>query len=204
MKVVSVNIGERRKIQWRSKSVETGIFKYPVDKIALGVHDVDTDQVVDRKYHGGADKACYLFSADVYDFWKAKYPKLDWDWGMFGENITVSGLDESQMMIGAQYRIGEAVVEVSEPRQPCFKLGIRFGTQKILKEYIAQEHSGVYIRVLKPGIVKSEDELTLLKEGENLSVQDVFRLIYKKSKDMTLLENAKNSAKLAISSKNSI
>lgn len=197
MKVVSVNTGERKMIKWRSRNIETGIFKLPVDQIHLGTTDVENDQVVDRKYHGGIDKACYLFSADDYGFWKEKYPSLEWDWGMFGENITISGLDESDIFIGSTYQIGTAVIEVSQPREPCFKLGIRFGTQKVLKDFIAAEQSGVYVRVLKEGIVKPGDEMTLLEKGSDISVKDIFQLIYKNHQSPELVKEALKLNKLA-------
>ncbi|WP_258103220.1 MOSC domain-containing protein [Marinoscillum sp. MHG1-6] len=180
MKVVSVNRGERKKVQWRFRIVETGIFKHPVDEIHLGATDVEQDHVVDRRYHGGIDKACYLYSADPYPTWKKRYPKLNWDWGMFGENVTVEGLQEREVFIGSRYRLGTALVEVSEPRQPCFKFGIRMGTQKALKEFISLGHSGVYVRVIEPGIVKPGDEMILEVKGSEFSISDVFQLLYKR------------------------
>ncbi|MFY0598198.1 MAG: MOSC domain-containing protein [Cyclobacteriaceae bacterium] len=197
MKVISVNIGERRKVEWRQQIVETGIFKSPVDKINLGIHDVENDHVVDRRFHGGVDKACYLFSADTYDFWKSKYSDLDWQWGMFGENVTVEGLDESDIFIGSTYSLGSAVVEVSEPRQPCFKLGIRFATQAVLKDFISKESSGVYVRMLKSGEVKPGDEFRLIEKGSDISIKDVFQLLYKRHKNPDLREEAIALEKLA-------
>ncbi|MEQ8581714.1 MAG: MOSC domain-containing protein [Marinoscillum sp.] len=198
MQVVSVNLGEKRTIRWKRKEVETGIFKYPVnDPITLGYEDVENDHVVDRKYHGGIDKACYLFSADVYPSWKSRYPQLSWDWGMFGENVTVRDLDESRVHIGSTYRIGTALVEVSEPRQPCFKLGIRFGTQKVLKDFIAAGHSGVYVRVLTPGVVKAGDQMTLIEKGSDLSILDIFQLIYQQHKNPELIHKALQLKNLA-------
>ncbi|MFT6867086.1 MAG: MOSC domain-containing protein YiiM [Cyclobacteriaceae bacterium] len=204
MKVVSVNIGERKKIRWRLRTIETGIFKSPVDQIILDSTDVVNDHVVDRKYHGGIDKACYLFSADVYDYWKAKYPDLVWDWGMFGENVTVAGLNESEIFIGSTYAIGSAIIEVSEPRQPCFKLGIRFGTQKVLKDFIAAAHSGVYVRVLQSGEVKSGDEMVLLEKGSDVSILDIFQLLYNKHQSQDLLLKATQLNKLAESTRISL
>ena len=94
MKVVSVNIGERKGVKYRGKTVQTGVFKKPVTHpIILGKFDVEGDAVIDRRYHGGEFKACYLYSADHYEFWKNKYPDLEWEYGMFGENITVEGLN---------------------------------------------------------------------------------------------------------------
>ncbi|REE01494.1 MOSC domain-containing protein [Marinoscillum furvescens] len=202
MEVIATNVGERQTVAWKGKSVETGIFKKPVSAgVTLETTDVRGDAVVDRKYHGGVDKACYLYSADTYTFWKEKYPSLDWDWGMFGENLTVEGLDEHQVCIGDVYQLGEAEVEVSEPRQPCFKLGIRFGTQQVLKDFIAYGHSGVYVRVIKEGKVHAGDKMTLVRKGSDVSIWDVFQMIYKKEQDQQKIERAVALPKLAESTR---
>ena len=163
MKVISTNISAPKTVIWKGKEEQTGIFKKPVSEIFLGKEEVDDDAVVDRRYHGGVDKACYLFTADIYAEWKRMFPDADWSLGMFGENLTVAGLDEREIYIGDQYQIGEALVEVSEPREPCYKLGIRFGTQSVLKPFLNQLHCGVYVRVLRPGKVETGDELVLVK-----------------------------------------
>lgn len=202
MEVIATNLGDRRTVTWKGKSVETGIFKEPVSEgILLEAKDVYGDAVVDRKHHGGVDKACYLYSADTYEFWKEKYPSLSWDWGMFGENLTVKGLDERQVCIGDVYQIGEAEVEVSEPRQPCFKLGIRFETQQVLKDFIAYGHSGVYVRVLKSGKVWTGDQVVLLRKGSEVSIWDVFRMVYQKESDLSSVAAAAELPKLAESTR---
>lgn len=180
MKVVSLNIGQPTEVFWRGQSVHTGIYKYPVEgPITLEKEDVDGDAVVDRRFHGGIDKACYLFSADFYDYWKTKYPDLEWQWGMFGENITVEGLNEDTLCIGDILQIGTAVVQVSQPRQPCFKLGIRFNNQQILKDFIAFAYPGIYLRVLEPGDVTNGDSLKIIeRDPAGLSIREVFRMIY--------------------------
>lgn len=185
MRVISCNKGDRKQVKWRGKTIETGIFKFPVeDSIHLGFEDVEGDQVVDRKYHGGTDKACYCYSADHYPFWKEKYSDLDWDYGMFGENLTVEGLNEHELFLGDQYQIGEAIVAISEPRQPCFKLGIRFGTQAILKPFVSSSFCGTYLRVVKQGEVKAGDEFKLhTSHPEKLSIAENYRLIYSNDKE---------------------
>ncbi len=178
MKVLSTNIADPVIIEWRGQSVKTGIYKYPViTSIYLGAEDVENDHVIDRRYHGGTEKACYLYSADHYPFWQNKYPDLDWKHGMFGENLTVSGLDESVIRIGDSYRIGDAIVQVSQPRQPCFKLGIRFNDQDIVDDFWKTPYPGMYVRVLQPGAVKNGDELILIEQNpDSISIAEVFSL----------------------------
>ena len=131
MKVVSTNIGLSRTVIWNKEEITTGIFKNPVDEpIFLGEENVVDDTVIDRKYHGGVDKACYIFSSDVYPAWQARHPYLEWSYGMFGENLTVQGFKEDEVRIGDVYQIGSAKVQVSEPRQPCYKLNIRFNSKR--------------------------------------------------------------------------
>ncbi len=192
MKVIATNIGKPTTILWNGREELTGIYKYPTqDAIVLGDTDVYNDAVIDRKHHGGANKACYLFSADQYPYWKAKYPNLEWDWGMFGENLTVEGLDETKIYIGDIYRIGSALVQVSQPREPCYKLGIRFGSQEILKQYIDHGRPGTYVRVLESGEITENTPLILVEKSENqLTVQQFFNLLYAKQKDLTLVKLA--------------
>ena len=182
MKVVSVNRGEARLVKWRGKDVKTGIYKYPVEEaIYLGSEDVEDDAVVDRKHHGGVDMAVYAYSSNHYAFWKEKFPDSDWSLGMFGENLTIEGLDESKMHIGSVYQVGEAQIQVCQPRQPCFKLGIRFGTQKILKPYINSPYSGVYFRVIKSGLVNAGDELNIISDqSKSPTISTVFQFMYHK------------------------
>jgi MOSC domain-containing protein YiiM len=168
MKVISVNIGERKVLNYKGKIVETGIFKFPVNHpIFLGKEDVENDAVIDRKYHGGIDKAVYGYSQNHYTFWKELYPNLDWNYGMLGENLTISNLEETQIFVGNTYKLGEALLEVTKPREPCYKLGIRFGTQEILKQFWNSSKSGIYFKVLQTGKVNVGDELILIKNNEN-------------------------------------
>lgn len=192
MEVVSVNIGEKKAIQWRGKTTYTGIFKYPVNQaIHLGKTDVEKDHVIDRRYHGGIDKACYIFSADHYHHWQKLFPKLEWQYGMFGENISIKGLDENSLYIGDIYRLGETTVQVSQPRQPCFKLGIRFGTQTVIKKFIAQKQPGIYVRVLDEGKVNVGDSFELIERMHNsISIGEVWDLLYAPNPDPELLKFA--------------
>ncbi|UTW61705.1 MOSC domain-containing protein [bacterium SCSIO 12741] len=203
MKVISTNIGQRKTVIWQGQEVETGIFKDPVNHpLTLEATDVKGDHVIDRRYHGGVDKACYLYSVDHYAFWKEKYPDLDWSYGMFGENLSLSDCDERQVFIGDTYQAGSAVIQVSQPRQPCFKLGVRFGDQGVLKEFINQSYSGIYVRVLKPGEVSTGDELQLIERAENsVTVADVFRMLYHGAQDSETLEKVLANSWLSATNK---
>ena len=185
MNIISTNLSKAREVIWRGKTVKTGIYKEPVETpISLGSEDVEGDSVIDRKYHGGVDQACYLYSADHYSSWIETYPELNLPFGMFGENLTVEGLDESELIIGSVYKLGTAKVQVSAPRQPCFKLGIKFNDQGVLKEMINNGLCGAYVRVLGIGQVKKGDTLELMEPVENgVTIQEAFRAIYDESID---------------------
>ena len=190
VKVIATNIGKPTSIEWNGKQEFTGIFKYPVEHpLYLESETVTHDTIANRKVHGGIYKACYLFSADQYPFWRAKYPELNWNWGMFGENLTVEGLDESHMRIGNLYKLGEAVVQITQPREPCYKLGIRFDNQQILKQFIDHAYPGTYVRVVKEGAVTTGNVLELIEESANpLTVKQFYELLFAKEKDLQHLQ----------------
>ena len=176
MKVVSVNIGEKRILSYKGRDVETGIFKFPVNhSIYLGEEDVENDTVIDRKYHGGIDQAVYAYSENHYAYWKELYPNLNWHYGMFGENLTISNLEETEIQVGNIYKLGEVLLEVTKPREPCIKLGLVFGTQNILKQFWNSTKSGIYFKVLQTGKVTMNDDLILAEKSENtLTIAEVY------------------------------
>lgn len=196
----ATNLGTPTTIVWNGKTQETGIYKKPFKGyIELQEELVKNDTISNREVHGGIDKACYLFSSDHYSYWRKKYPDLDWNWGMFGENLTVDGLNEDEICIGDVFSLGSTVVQVSQPREPCFKLGIRFGSQQILKEFISYGYPGTYVRVLSEGRVSAGDSLILIKASENkLSVKQFFELLYAKKKDPKIVQLAINNAALPL------
>ena len=168
MKLLSTNIGEHKIVTWKNKAVETGIYKSATNApIFLGEEDVDGDAVVDRRYHGGIDQAVYGYSFKHYQYFQKLYPDLEFEYGMFGENLTFDDLNEEKITVGSTYGIGECVLEVTKPRQPCSKLGIKFGTQKIVKQFWNTSFSGIYFKVLKTGFVKAGDTLALIQKQKN-------------------------------------
>ncbi|MDQ1771514.1 MOSC domain-containing protein [Labilibaculum sp. A4] len=203
MKVVSTNIGKSVEINYHGQIEKTGIYKYAVDQaIFLGKEDVVKDAVIDRRYHGGADKACYWYSEKHYAFWKDKFPNLDWNYGMFGENLTISDLDEGDIKIGDVFQIGNARVQVTQPRQPCYKLNYRFDCNSMVRQFIDAGFPGIYIRVIEEGEVRKGDELILLeRREESLSIREVYNLLYESSKDQLKLEKALSDPALAASCK---
>jgi len=179
MQIKSTNIGDPKTIKWNGKVIKTGIFKYAVNEpIYLDSDDVLNDHVIDRRYHGGVDKACYIYSTDHYKYWQKLYPELEMSWGMFGENLSVKGLHETEVNIGDIYKIGKAVVQATQPRQPCFKLEFRFHDKEIVQQFIDSGFSGVYVRVLEKGIVNVGDSMKLIEKKDSLSIQKVYEFIY--------------------------
>jgi MOSC domain-containing protein YiiM len=205
MIITSVNIGQAKEVIWNGEPIETGIFKSPVQKIELERTDVKNDHVIDRRYHGGIDKACYIYSEDHYKYWENLYPNLDYTPGMFGENMTVKGLDESKIMIGDIYRIGGATIQVTQPRQPCFKLGLVFNTQKILKDFINSNFPGIYLKVLEGSIVAKNDSMDLIERQHNtMSVKEIYRLLYDKEPNQDDIQFALSINTLADTCKQSL
>ncbi|MEN8125200.1 MAG: MOSC domain-containing protein [Bacteroidota bacterium] len=176
MKLISVNIGEKKTVQYKNKTYSTGIFKYPLkDSIFLGLEDVENDYVIDRRYHGGIEKAVYAYGENHYEFWKDLYPNLDFHYGMFGENLTVSNLWEEKIFVGNVYQLGETIIEVTKPREPCAKLGIVFNNPKVIKQFWNSTKSGVYFKVLQTGKVTKNDAFVLLEKAKNApSIADVY------------------------------
>lgn len=179
MKVISTNIGETKTVSWKGKDVKSGIFKYPVSQsIFLGNTDVENDNVIDRRYHGGKDKACYLYASDHYSYWQEMYPGLDMPWGMFGENLTIEGCFESEINIGDVFKLGETIVQATQPRQPCFKLEFRFHDKDIVRKFVEADFPGVYVRILQVGNVKTGDNMELIERQDSVSIAEVYKMLY--------------------------
>jgi MOSC domain-containing protein YiiM len=192
VEIVSTNTGHPVTITWENEDRITGIYKTPQPQgIFLGPDGVVGDTIGNPKTHGGALKAAYLFSEDAYSYWKPRYPALNWELGMFGENLTVRGLDETQLYIGSVYRIGEAVVRITTPREPCYKLGLRFEDQSIIDAFIKHGRPGTYVCVVEAGFVRTGDKMEVLEVFEDsLSISEFYNLLYSLEKDKALVQNA--------------
>ena len=166
MKVVSTNIGEPRPVMWQGAEVLTGIYKDPVKSITIRKFSVEQDTVSDLQVHGGERKAVYGYPSEHYEFWQNEFPSMKMPWGMFGENITTEGLFEKELIVGSVYRIGTALLKVTQPRIPCFKLAIKFGRIDIIERFLKSRRSGFYFTVVKEGKVKPGDRIKLEETGE--------------------------------------
>jgi len=158
MKLLSIQVGHPRKVKWRRRTVTTGIYKDPVEgRIMLRRSNLEGDEQADLRVHGGWDKAVYVYPSEHYAFWRTALSGMDLPYGMFGENFTTEGLDESSVRIGDRFRIGGAVVEVTQPRVPCYKLGVRFGRPDMPQRFHASGRCGFYLAVLEEGDVGAGD-----------------------------------------------
>lgn len=169
MRLVSVNVGKPREIGiLRGRPVESGIYKDPVNgPLRVRKLNLDGDAQADLTVHGGQDKAVYVYPSEHYDYWMRKFPDREMSWGTFGENLTTKGLFEEQVRLGDRLVINSAELEVTQPRFPCYKLGIKFGTQMMLRWFLDSEKSGFYLRVLKEGSIEAGDEIKLVSTDKN-------------------------------------
>lgn len=158
--MVSVNVGRERLVAWRGRMVPTGIFKEPVaGRVAVRDDHVEGDRVADLRVHGGWSKAVYAYPAEHYAFWRAELPGQDLPWGSFGENLTTEGLSEEAVAIGERFRIGSAELEATEPRLPCFKLGIRLGRADMVRRFLRSGRTGFYLAIVVEGDVGAGDTM---------------------------------------------
>ena len=192
MKIISVNVGAPRIVMSNGDPVSTGIFKEPVaGRVMLRTLNLDGDRQADLSVHGGPSKAVYAYPSEHYDYWKLELPEMKLPWGMFGENFTTAGLFESEINVGDKFRIGSATVMATEPRMPCYKLGIRFGRPDIVKRFLASERTGFYFAVLQEGEVRAGEPIELTeKSKDSLKVSDITALYTREKHNVGLLRRA--------------
>jgi MOSC domain-containing protein YiiM len=191
VKLLSVNVGQPRTVEWQGRMVETSIFKAPIaGPVALRRLNLDGDRQADLSLHGGAHKAVYVYPSEHYAFWRAELPGVELPWGMFGENFTTTGLLED-VQIGDRYRIGSAEVLISEPRVPCYKLALKFGRADMVKRFLASGRTGFYVMVVDEGVVQAGDAIELLaRDQHGVTIADVTRLYASKHPDPATLRRA--------------
>jgi MOSC domain-containing protein YiiM len=196
MRLVSVNCGLPREVDWHGTSVTTSIYKEPMKgRVALRRLNLDGDKQSDLTVHGGEHKAVYCYPIEHYEYWKAELPGRSLPLGVFGENFTIEGLDEDSVHIGDQFAVGSAEVVVSQPRLPCYKLGIRFESDDMVQRFLASGRTGFYLAVTHEGVVGAGDEITrLTRDPDSIPVSVITRLYVAKkydADDLRLVQSAR-------------
>jgi MOSC domain-containing protein YiiM len=195
VRLLSVNVSRPREISHNGRVVRTGIFKEPVSgRVMLRTLNLDGDGQADLVNHGGADRAVYAYPSENYRYWQRELGRDDLVFGQFGENFTVSEITEDDAHIGDVFRVGGALVQVSQPRPPCFKLGIRMGMPGFLKPFLASGRVGFYLRVLEEGEVGAGDAFEIVeRDPERMTVREVSDLLFFESDN---LEGARRALRI--------
>jgi MOSC domain-containing protein YiiM len=179
-KVISVNVGQPREVLWKGTRVSTSIYKSPVaGPVAAKSLNLSGDRQADLAVHGGPHKAIYGYPSEHYPYWRNELPQADLPWGAFGENLTTEGLFEDRLHIGDQLRIGSALVMVTQPRMPCYKLTIRFDRDDMIKRFIDSHTSGFYFSVVEEGQLAAGSTIEVVhRDPAGVTVADITRLYY--------------------------
>ncbi|HXJ06940.1 MAG TPA: MOSC domain-containing protein [Candidatus Acidoferrum sp.] len=207
MNIISLNVGLPRDVLWHGRTVTTGIYKEPLEgRVALRTLNLDGDRQADLTAHGGAHKAVYCYPIAHYDYWKKELPGRDLPLAVFGENFTTDGLLENSVHLGDQFLIGSAQVVVTQPRLPCYKLGVRFGSDDMVKRFLASARTGFYLAVTREGEVGAGDEIKqIVRDPNAVPVSEITRLYIAKrftEEDVTSVRRALQVAALPESWKN--
>jgi MOSC domain-containing protein YiiM len=198
MKIVSVNVGRPREVIWKGMRVQTAIFKEPVEgAVRISKLNLAGDEQADLTVHGGSEKAVYAYPAEHYAYWRNELPGVSFSWGKFGENLTTEGLQEETLCIGDRLKVGSAILMVTQPRMPCYKLDLRFDREDMIKRFLMSGRSGFYFSVIEPGeiTVGSGTEI-LSRDAHPVAVIDILRLYLGQTRDPALLERAMRVAAL--------
>jgi MOSC domain-containing protein YiiM len=192
LRLLSLNVGLPRQVRFQGELVTTGIFKKPVQgSVRLRKLNLEGDKQADLKVHGGVDKAVYAYAGENYDYWRQELPDMSLPWGMFGENFTTEGMFEESVNIGDQFKVGTANLIATQPRMPCYKLGVKFGSMDMIKRFLASGLTGVYFKVMKEGELEQGDEIKLIKKAENsVTVKDIVRIYTIDKDDIQTIERA--------------
>ena len=192
MRLLSLNVGLPRQVRFQGELVTTGIFKEPVQgSVKLRKLNLEGDKQADLKVHGGVDKAVYAYAGEHYDYWRQELPDMSLPWGMFGENFTTEGMFEESVNIGDQFKVGTANLIATQPRMPCYKLGVKFGSMDMIKRFLASGLTGVYFKVMKEGELEQGDEIKLIKKDENsVTIKDIVRIYTIDKDDIQTIERA--------------
>jgi MOSC domain-containing protein YiiM len=191
MKIQSIQTGLPQALRFRGREILTGIFKKPVPgPIFARTLNLEGDKQADLSVHGGRDKAIYAYSSDAYSGWKDIRPNNAFEGGAMGENLTVDHLPEDRLYIGDTFKIGAAVVQVTQPRLPCYKLAAKFNDPQIIRQFMSYQRPGVYFRVIEEGLVNREDRFDLIAQDNVLvSVLELFAMVGAASFDLPRLRD---------------
>src|SRR5215472_4324637 len=204
MKILSVNVGLPREVLSGKDIVTTGIFKEPIEgPVKLRKLNLDGDKQADLTVHGGEDKAVYAYPKEHYEYLQHELPNMALPCGMFGENLTTEGLNENMINIGDRFRIGSAEVVATQPRMPCYKLGVKFGRMDVVRRFMTSGRPGIYFKVSQEGEVEAGESIELISKDENnITVKDIVRLYVKNNKDVESMQRAIRVKDLPIGWKN--
>jgi MOSC domain-containing protein YiiM len=198
VQVVSVNVGLPREVIWKGMRIQTGIFKDPVDRpVTINKLNLAGDRQADLTVHGGAEKAVYAYPAEHYEYWRNRLPDVPFSWGKFGENLTTEGLMEDALCVGDRLRVGSAVLMVTQPRVPCYKLALRFDRDDMIKRFLTSQRNGFYFSVIEEGEVQAGSKVEILsRDPHRVAVGDIVRLYLGQVRDPELLQRAMNISAL--------
>jgi MOSC domain-containing protein YiiM len=190
MKLLAVSVSQLTTVAYKGRSVTTGIFKAPVtDRVMVRRMNLDGDRQADLSVHGGVDKAVYVYPFEHYAEWARELGRNDLSYGQFGENLTVEGMLEETVHIGDTFRIGDALLEVTQPRVPCYKLGLKMGSAQFPKKFLASHRTGYYVRVLEEGNVGAGDSIERITiDPEQMTIRQAVRLAFYEQDNLTMLE----------------
>jgi MOSC domain-containing protein YiiM len=168
LRLVSINVGRPREVEWQGEMVRTSIFKAPVGgRVRVGRLNIEGDAQADLEVHGGEDKAVYAYPAEHYAFWREQLPGVELPWGVFGENLTVEGLLEERVHVGDRFSAGTAEFQVTDPRMPCYKLALRFNRPDMVKRFLKSGRTGFYLAVLQEGEIGAGDAIKPSGQDQN-------------------------------------
>ena len=198
MEVLSINVGMPRDVEWRGQAVKTSIWKTPVHgRVTIDRLNIAGDRQSDLSVHGGEEKAVYAYPAEHYAFWSKELPGFDLPWGAFGENFTVTGMLEGDVHIGDRFRVGSTELAVTQPRMPCYKLGIRFGRPDMVRRFLQSGRTGFYFRVTAEGEAAAGDAITLLAaDPAAVTVAEIVSLYAADAHNQELLRRVSGLASL--------
>jgi MOSC domain-containing protein YiiM len=192
VKLISVNVGLPRNVNWRGQAVRTSIWKNPVEgPVRVSQLNLHGDEQSDLSVHGGPDKAIYAYPSEHYSYWRSRLPDLNFPWGAFGENFTTEGLLETEVQVGDRLRAGSAEFAVTQPRIPCYKLEVRFDRPDMVKQFLGSRRTGFYLKVVREGKVTAGDPIEYTRSPEiGLTIADIVNLYTVDSENQELLRRA--------------